>query len=185
MYHVKQDKRSQTSAQLIIEGVNACLKKKSFQEISITDVQRESTVGRATFYRLFDNLTDVLSYQCDNQFKKAMDSDAEGVSYEEHIKHFIVCWMEESALLETIMHSGHMELIYQAHSKSAEALRTGFLENSNIPENDLDYFLHIMPNVMIGILSAWIKRGKKETAEDLIELIKKASLINYQLLCKK
>lgn len=185
MYHVKKDKRSQTSAKLIIEGLNSCLKKKSFQEITITDIQRKSTVGRATFYRLFDNLTDVLAYQCDQQFVNAMEIDKDNLSYEEHIRHFICCWMKEADLLETIIQSGHMELIYQAHNKSAEALKTRFLENADIPEKDSDYFLHIMPNIMIGILTAWVKRGKVESTEDLINLLKQASLVNYQLLIQK
>lgn len=182
MYHVKKDKRSQTSAKLIIEGLQACLRKKNFQEITISDIQRESTVGRATFYRLFDNLTDVLAYQCDQQFSKAMETDADNISYTDHIKHFISCWMEQSELLETIIQSGHIDLLYQVHVKSMPSLKEGLLKNAELSQADSDYFLAIMPNIMIGILTGWIKRGKEESAEDLLLFMKRASYMNYQLL---
>lgn len=185
MYHVKTDKRSQTSCKLIIEGVNRCLQKKNFNDLTITDVQKESTVGRATFYRLFDNLTDVLAYQCDKNFSEAIDIENKDLTYEEHIKVFITHWMKESDLLETVIQSGHVELILQAHSRSLDALKRGFLENNDIPEADSDYFSYVMPGVMIGILTAWVKRGKKESAEDLVAFLKQASLVNYDLLIKR
>ena len=64
MYHIKNDVRSQKSAKFISEGLQKCLAYKTFSEITITDVLRASYVGRATFYRLFDNLSDVLAYLC-------------------------------------------------------------------------------------------------------------------------
>lgn len=63
MYHIKEDKRSLRSAQLIYQGLLDCLEEKEFQQISISDIQRKSFVSRSTFYRLFDTLNDVLDYQ--------------------------------------------------------------------------------------------------------------------------
>ena len=74
MYHIKKDKRSQTSARLISEGLTKCLQKKDFSKITITDIQKESYVGRATFYRLFDKLPDVLAYQCDQVFEDVLQN---------------------------------------------------------------------------------------------------------------
>ena len=62
MYHIKPDKRSQTSAKLICDAMLRCLDEKPFSEITIVDLQKESTVGRSTFYRLFDRTEDVLEY---------------------------------------------------------------------------------------------------------------------------
>lgn len=74
MFHIKPDKRSQTSAKLIVGGLYACLAVKPFSGISISDIQRESSVGRATFYRLFDTVTDVLEYECDNVFRNMLQT---------------------------------------------------------------------------------------------------------------
>ena len=69
MYHIKNDKRAQTSAELICAGLLACMREKPFARITITDVQRASTVSRSTFYRNFDGLEDVLALLCDRGFQ--------------------------------------------------------------------------------------------------------------------
>lgn len=69
MYHIKNDKRAQASSELICAGLLACMKEKPFARITITDVQRASTVSRSTFYRNFDCLEDVLALLCDRGFQ--------------------------------------------------------------------------------------------------------------------
>lgn len=69
MYHIKPDKRSKTSAKLICNAMLHCLDEKPFSEITIVDLQKESTVGRSTFYRLFDRTQDVLEYLYEQRIK--------------------------------------------------------------------------------------------------------------------
>lgn len=38
MYHIKEDKRSKTSAKLIVSGLYNCLKHKKFDDITISDI---------------------------------------------------------------------------------------------------------------------------------------------------
>ena len=40
--------------------------------ITITDIQKASGVGRATFYRSFDNINDVLYWQCALHYLEVM-----------------------------------------------------------------------------------------------------------------
>ena len=54
MYHIKEDKRAQASVELICDGLKRCLKEKSFESVTISDIQRVSGVSRSTFYRNFD-----------------------------------------------------------------------------------------------------------------------------------
>ena len=63
MYHIKSDKRSRTSAKLICDAMLRCLDEKPFSEITIVDLQKESTVDvllfivcstvRKTFWNIF------------------------------------------------------------------------------------------------------------------------------------
>ena len=69
MYHIKHDKRAQAATELICAGLLACMKEKPFARITITDVQRASSVSRSTFYRNFDCLEDVLVLLCDRGFQ--------------------------------------------------------------------------------------------------------------------
>lgn len=94
MYHVKDSKRTKESARLIVGGLHECLKMKKFESITVTDVQKQSTVGRATFYRLFDSVSDVLAYEFDEEFSKLMKSEElRFLSYVDDVKCFIRAWM--------------------------------------------------------------------------------------------
>lgn len=68
MYHISKDKRTIESARLIYEGLLECLKTKAFDQITVSDLQKESGVARSTFYRAFDNISDVLYWKCDTRF---------------------------------------------------------------------------------------------------------------------
>ena len=68
MYHISEDKRAVKSAELIWEGLEKCLAEKELKKIRISDINEKSYVSRATFYRLFDSIGDVLIYRCDRIF---------------------------------------------------------------------------------------------------------------------
>ena len=46
MYHISNDKRAVQSADLIYNGLLQCLEKKSFDQITVTDVQKAVGLGR-------------------------------------------------------------------------------------------------------------------------------------------
>lgn len=64
----------------------------------MSDVQRASTVGRSTFYRLFDNTADVLAYLCDWIFEQAGREYAQlsKLTVDETTLRFICIWMEDT-----------------------------------------------------------------------------------------
>lgn len=74
MYHIKTDKRSQTSASQIVQGLQECLKTTPLKAVTVSDIHRVTGISRATFYRLFDTPEDVLIYQLDQITESAVDS---------------------------------------------------------------------------------------------------------------
>ena len=74
MYHIPDDKRAQKSAELIWRGMEQCLREKTFQKLRISDIHQKSYVSRATFYRLFDSLQDVLIYECDQIYTQLAEA---------------------------------------------------------------------------------------------------------------
>ena len=77
MIHIQQDPRAIRSAGLIADGLTACLARMPFGEVTVTSVCRAAGVGRATFYRLFDNTADVLDYRCGQVFTAMPDAPEE------------------------------------------------------------------------------------------------------------
>lgn len=186
MYHIKEDKRSQKSAQLITKGLLKCLEEKEFSKITITDIQNESFVGRSTFYRLFDNLSDVLSYECDNIFQDILDNIKEFhiKSIEDIFIFFAESWMNNELLLQTIVSINRLDIIYESYRKRAYDIKEYFLINTNLDKAKIDYLIAIATASMVSILSMWIQHGKTETAKELFQNIKGITSIFYETICK-
>lgn len=172
MYHIKQDKRAITSAQLIVKGLESCLKEKEFNQITITDIQKASTISRATFYRLFDSLTDVLAYQCDLIFEQLSDSAFlyEDMGKDSPFYYLVQFWLEQEKLMEMIVKSNHMEILYATHQKYADQIGRYLLNLKPDEEKQKEYLIGILTAVLIGVFTVWVNKGKQESARELSEL---------------
>lgn len=186
MYHIKEDKRSKKSAQLITEGLLKCLEVKEFSKITITDIQKESSVGRSTFYRLFDNLSDVLSYQCDNIFDNILEDTKKhhAKSTKNLFFFFTESWMKNELLLQTIVSINRLDILYEAYRKRAYDIKDYYLINTNLDDSKIDYLIAIATASMASILSMWIQHGKVETVQELFENLKVISSMFYKTICE-
>lgn len=174
MYHISDDKRAIKSAELVGQGMLQCLQTTNFADITVTDVQKASTVGRATFYRLFDNTADVLSYLCDGIFEQAGKAYKElnALSADETTLAFIRIWMENKTLLKAIVDSNRMDFIFLAHMKYLTPSKEDFFKESDMDEVQTTYLMTILTACTSAVLTAWLKNGGKETAEQLQVRIK-------------
>lgn len=178
MYHIKKDKRSQKSAELIYEGLSHCMEVKTFDKITITDIQHASSVGRATFYRDFDNIKDVLYWQCDAHYQEVMNgyflqSNGNFNPYN-FIKYFFDYWISESNsnILEQIISIGYYDIIFSCHFKNSSIIKNNE-PKSRVDENDFfEYYLSTLIGGFIGLLVSWISNGKIFTADEIIEKMK-------------
>ena len=122
MYHISQDKRAQASALLLCHALNELLLTRPFTDITVTDLQKAAAVGRTTFYRLFDNVSDVMVYQCDRLFENTLKAHPNrlNTSPVELAEHFISQILQEQALLRAIMACGRPDFLLDAHRKYQE-----------------------------------------------------------------
>ena len=160
MYHIKQDKRAQASVELICEGLKQCLKEKSFENISISDIQRVSGVSRSTFYRNFDRIEDVLALMCDSVFQEAF-----GAGYANISEAVFRTWFRHADMIEAVVGIGRGDMLYASLRRCSEKLRPDIpaLGDSAL----LDYLASIIASSMMGIMITWVERGKKESEEEL------------------
>ena len=174
MYHIKNDKRAYTSAKLIGNAVLQLLKEKEFNNISISEIQRVSSVGRSTFYRLFDNVTDVLQYLCDQindevlqQYKTLPEKDTQ-----KFFIYFIDRWTKNEALLAAIFNYNHSDILYKSFRNNSSEV-VGYVFPA-LPTDDkkVDYLTSIATTALAGILSAWLNHGKMDDVSEILELVK-------------
>ncbi len=168
MYRIKQDKRIKQSADLIVGGLFQCLRSKNISEISVSELCGSSTVSRSTFYRLFDAPVDVLSYVCDC----LVDEISRNISLnrslpkEKRALHTLRFLMDRSDLLEMVFRSGKFDIMEQTFYN----LREVFIPESELTEKEATYIYSSMIGALCCILMVWIRSGRKESAQELLDL---------------
>lgn len=173
MYHIGSDKRAIRSAELIYDGMMQCLEHKSFDNITVSDVQRTSGVARTTIYRCFDNLSDILYWRCELCFRGALSSVGAGATPNEFelMKGYFSYWVEHSDILKLLIDINRQDMIYACHMKNAKALEDSYGKLPDMDERDSRYFMAIRTSVTIGVLKAWLDGGRKESADELIDIL--------------
>lgn len=186
MYHIKSDKRSQKSAQLITASFLNLTKSKSFQNITITDIEKESGVARSTFYRLFDNTVDVLSYKCDQIFQNLIEyhTSHRPDGMDSLMQSAASYWMQNSYLLEAVYKSGHQDILIESFNKNYPEIMAAY-QKSPRPEykRDQDYYSSLLSSMISSSLLTWVKNGRQETAEELWAILKNLIQEMYQTFC--
>ena len=170
MYHIKNDKRAYASVELICSSLFELLETTPFEQITISDIQRMSTVSRSTFYRNFDCIEDVLMLMCDRSFDAAFKR-AEETGEEIRVAVFRY-WFENVTLLETIVRIHRTDILTESlrRSELVERYFRPYIKDETV----FDYFSGIIASAMVGILSTWIEHGKVESEEQVIQNTQKA-----------
>lgn len=173
MYHISKDKRTVYSANLIYDGLMATLQKKPFDAITVSDLQRASSVARTTFYRSFDNISDVLYWKCDTCFQEVLGSFQPESFTDEYalVRHYFRYWMDHSDILELLIRINRQDIIYACHMQNAELLHQRHGDIPGQSQAHGNYFMAVRTGFTISILTAWLRGGRKESPEKLIEII--------------
>lgn len=173
MYHISKDKRAAQSSALIYEGLLECIKKKPFDQITVSDLQKASGVARTTFYRAFDNISDVLYWKCDTCFYEVLGNYEPGQfsSELELALHYFRYWMEHSDILELLMQINRQDIIYACHMRNAELLQARHGAIPGLSEADSRYFIAIRTGFTISVLTAWLDGGQRETPVEILAIL--------------
>ena len=179
MYHIREDRRSEQSAELIYDCILKLMDQKSYDKISVTDIQRKSGIARTTFYRCFDNILDVFLWKCDAAFQAAFSSyrppDYRGEF--DLARHFVNYWIENYQILEILMRISRPDIIFTCHMKNAYILEERYGVLPNLPRAHSEYYLSVRTGFTISILFAWLKGGRKENADEIIAIIREQFMI--------
>lgn len=180
MYHISKDKRCLASAEEMYKGLERLLREKPFNEITVSDIQKSSYVARSTFYRSFDNISDILYWKCDVCFKEVLGSFSPQQFASElgMIDGYFSYWLAHNDILEQLLKINRIDIIYACHSKNAEEMAKRYGKLPNMDETSSRYFLAIRTGLTISVLTAWLKGGKKETPRQIEKIIKGSNVLN-------
>ena len=183
MYHISKDKRAITSAERIAEGLLSCSKQFSFTEITIPILLEKSSVSRATFYRLFDRIEDVLQYLCDRAVRK--DFDFPVMFLGKWPKAFFLCmigrFMEENDLVKMLAESNNFDMIRNSLKCYTDEI-ISCLMIADMEKRHIDFVVENLIGMIPFALEMWVKNGKKETRDELYNELRGTVLFTGKLM---
>ena len=179
MYHVSEDKRAVKSAELIWAGMEKCLQEKPLGKIRVADINEKSYVSRATFYRLFDSVQDVLVYECDKIFGDISAQLGKGSfsTSGEFFLFFIQQWLIQKTLIKALAENNLTNILYATHMRNKDLIRTVFIRDTAISDNDADFLISILTGIIPSVIHVWYEHGQIETAEELFRAVRKSARI--------
>ncbi len=178
MYHIVNDKRAKVSARLIYEGLLECLKKKPFNKITIRDIQESSGVGRATFYRHFDSLSDVLTAKCDKVFSdlSAMLNEKYPTleskrNPEGYLLDVITYLYDNWEIFEILVRVGKRDILYSSRLNYAKERTKIYAPELDEHSIEFQMISHVRAGIMDSIMNIWLEDGRKEKPEEIVRVI--------------
>lgn len=174
MYHIAHDVRAKKSADLLVDATIALANQKPFNTISISELQRLSSVSRSTFYRLFDTPVDVLDYACEQmavEIEEAM-SQAPTIDLHHRILLFIELCMQRLDLLQALAASQQTGLLRVAHHRHMATMMASMNIEHSVQTNTIDYINNIMADILPSAMFVWLAHGRKEDAKTVYQQIR-------------
>lgn len=150
MYELKSNKKSLESQKIIYKSLRRILLTKQLKEVTVKDICSECGVSRTTFYRNFNNVTDVLSVMLEFFYKDYLNKR---VGKENQLLFFFEYWYYHRDLITIITDQNENIL--------KDCMKRHFTKNNNNI-----YLTNIKYSILSSILSTWSK-SKKETSQEM------------------
>ncbi|MEJ2044299.1 MAG: TetR/AcrR family transcriptional regulator [Reinekea sp.] len=185
MYQETIDKRVIRTRLKLFDALQQQLEHKPLHSISIIEVTKIAGIGRASFYRHFNNLEDILKWR--------LEYEDNALSYQLHAQQnlpsadvillFLRSWMQKSALLDCLIKANRMHILEEQLCKDQKILEfvfEGRITAPRIPyhpqaspyailadDRTAGYIIVMLSRLLSSILVKWVTGGKKETPEEL------------------
>ncbi|MFQ3230402.1 TetR/AcrR family transcriptional regulator [Reinekea sp.] len=172
LYRNSTDKRvKQTSAKLF-DSIGHLLESKKFDDIGIKEISALAGIGRATFYRNFDYVEDVLKLRLDEEFI-ALSTQVEPSRHNSlvNLEPFFAFWINNSEILQILIKADKWSIFTSKFNAEAQG---PIIELSMHIKHDprFDEYLHtILSGIITSTLQTWVARGMQETSQELCQMI--------------
>lgn len=182
MYHIKNDKRCRKSAELIGNAVMQLLETKALDEITVTDIQKKSGVGRSTFYRIFDTVADVLvmksDEECAGMAKAYLDAanhngQPENVQID-LIRLFFDYWHEHDKIIGVLFKANRLDIFDASMFAAYDGIADVAFPAIDRKSEDYHYFIAMKLSIATGFLAKWITEGKTKTTDEIMQILRRS-----------
>ena len=175
MYHIKNDQRAIRTSQMLYDALVVLMGQKKFEKIKVSDLIKEAGVGRATFYRHFDTIEDILRMRSDQTIDSLLTYL---ISYRQRhnikdrwelLKPFLRYFYLDSTIVELLIQAERVHILQTSFYKRIEPIKQQLIKIGllDVAPEYIDYGVAIRVAVPISILTQWVKSGKQQAPDEL------------------
>ncbi len=169
MYHKQANKTAIQSQHMIADALFSLMKRKPFQQITVTEICEEAAIGRKTFYRNFELKEDVVDFWLDLRCAE-YEQDFLCVPLEEKLYYHCVFLKKHTDALIALYHNGLHSMIEKKFSVFLPDTMPIWSEDPVEQEYRSQYIIAGIE----AIIRVWVTRGFQESIEEIVEIIKRA-----------
>lgn len=179
MYHIKDDPRSIRSSEMIYDGLVKLMQGQDFDTITVTDLVEVAQVGRATFYRNFDEIEDVLRLRCDQVIEGLVEYLSDYIPADitqrraPFLKPVLRYFAVHSEIIELLMKARRLHIIAEAFRRVFEPFRAQSAARFKLDDEYVEYGFVVRIGAVTSLLGHWIQTGKKQNPDELADKVLK------------
>ena len=166
MYHKQANKTAIQSQHMIADALFSLMKRKPFQQITITEICEEAAIGRKTFYRNFELKEDVVDFWLDLRSAE-YERDYLSVPLEEKLYYHCLFLKKHTEELIILYHNGLHPLVEQKFSIFLPDTMPIWSEDPVEQEYRSQYIIAGIE----AIVRVWVTRGFQESVEEIVEIV--------------
>lgn len=171
MYRIGKDKRKTQSAKLICKGLQELMRTQDFAAITVTNIVNISGIGRATFYRLFDDKSDVVLYQMESVFTELIEHAGPFSDPNEMVEALLdLCFDHKEFFLSLIQANLYGEFQIRLADILREKLRF-VKEKHGLDDRSWQYFIQIRTAMLLTALRVAITQFSDDHPPDVLEIL--------------
>lgn len=155
MYHIPKDRRAERSAEALYGGLVRQMQQRKFRDITVSEIAASASVSRATFYRLFDNMTDIILWRCESVMRATI------VEMRRRGRHdfkaaFSFCfdqWRQHLDLLILMERNHQLGLLVALHEKYIDEIQDLFFQEQTLPSIEKEFLI----SALVGLVPMALK----------------------------
>ena len=169
MYFRHTNKTAVRSQHMIADALFSLMKRKPFQQITVTELCEEAAIGRKTFYRNFELKEDVVDFRLD-QLCGEYKGEILGMTPEEQLRHHLEFTQRHADWFIALYRNGFYETV---RAKFAVLLPETMPNWTDDPVEQQYRSQYIVAGVE-AIERVWVERGFRESIDQVVAFARRA-----------
>lgn len=154
------DKRKINSKGWLYLALLDLVKSKNIAEVTVSELTKHASIGRATFYRLYNSIDEILIEEIKSEIDQFLNyiqnfENYDGVNY---LKEFLEYWNTHSEVIEVLLKANKTQLFYQ-------------VMNEMTYKENISYDFCFIVGGSTHALVTWIANGRKGTMDEITQQI--------------